>query len=215
MGRPMVKCFFSVISFFPFFLTGWLGECGGIKVRKGDHVISNPFASETQKPEKKKGIVVRRSVGLNSVEITLPEENENTLVQYPLAELRGEPVSRAALAEAKEKKGDEVSADMSRDAVVPISKEAYIRRSYLMGIAKVKERYRKKEYELALVDLDPLLEVFPNDMKLLSLRGTIASKLGLVDIAEDSWMRALRLDPANASIRNSLGQIQRSKQAKK
>jgi tetratricopeptide (TPR) repeat protein len=205
----MVGTFFMTNKVFVIFvLSVSLFGCSGKIVKKGEHVISNPFAHEVETAAKKKGVVVRRSVGLNSIEITLPEQEENTLVRYPLAELRDEPVTRATLAES-------AASDRKDSTIVPVSKETYLRRSYLMGIAKTKQHYQKKEYELALVDLESLLEAFPNDLKLLSLRGTIASKLGFHDIAEDSWLRALRLNPDNAAIRNSLGQIQRHKQAKK
>ncbi|MBI2026800.1 MAG: hypothetical protein HYS98_03205 [Deltaproteobacteria bacterium] len=164
--------------------------------------ISNPFTIDTAQSSKSP-ITIRRSFGLNAIEIALGENSESTLVRYTLAELKS---SHTDGLQTIPSSGDDNSQIQGQD-VVALSGQSLARQSYLLGLAKVKEHFRKKDYELALVTLESLVESYPSDTKLLSLRGTVASKVGMYDLARESWSLVLKEDPANTIIRQAISRL--------
>jgi tetratricopeptide (TPR) repeat protein len=73
--------------------------------------------------------------------------------------------------------------------------------SYLAQIDYVKTLYRSARYEAALLETDSLIQSYPTDPRLHEMRGTLLERLGHMDLAVRSWTQALRLDPANESLR--------------
>jgi predicted Zn-dependent protease len=73
-----------------------------------------------------------------------------------------------------------------------------------MGIAKVNQYFRERNFELALVELNNLLAFYPNSPKLLKMKGTLLVKTGNRDLAMRSWQRALDLSPQDAALRRSI-----------
>lgn len=183
--------------------------CGGKGVVR-DPVIANPFAGNAELAEKKNaGVVFRRSIGPNSVEISLPESGEDAEFRYDLSELREgllPDIGSTDHITYKKKADDKETMGPSLPMAEPQSRyEA----GYLLGIAKIKELYRKREFELALVQVEGLLQTYPNDARLLAMRGTLAKKLSYDDLAEESWSRALAKDPGNEVIRTALSQLKK------
>ena len=81
--------------------------------------------------------------------------------------------------------------------------------SYLMGVAKVKELYKLKHYEYALIQLNNLLSDYPSSVKLLKMKGSIYLKMGRLKLAEKAWLRALQLSPADVAVKKGLEKISR------
>ncbi len=89
------------------------------------------------------------------------------------------------------------------------SAPAPTRPSYLKGIAEVQELYEHGKYELAMVRLGRLDEAYPNDVKILSMKGSLWLKLGRKELARKAWEQALQLDPDNEMIAGALERLDR------
>lgn len=68
------------------------------------------------------------------------------------------------------------------------------------ALARVEGLYRQKSYDLALLELMKLRQDFPDDVKLLTMQGTLHWKLGEKEKAQKAWQRVLELEPSNFSV---------------
>lgn len=82
------------------------------------------------------------------------------------------------------------------------------RPSYLNGIAEVQDLYERGKFELAMVRLARLDEAYPNDVKILSMKGTLWLKLGRESLARNAWERALEIEPDNETIARALERLE-------
>ena len=78
------------------------------------------------------------------------------------------------------------------------------RKSYLGTLAKVREMYASRKYEMALVELVDLEPSYPNDERLQAMKGSLYLKLGKPQLARESWQKALTLDPDDAAVAEAL-----------
>ena len=81
------------------------------------------------------------------------------------------------------------------------------RKSYLATLAKVREMYSSRRYEMALVEVVDLESAHPNDARLFAMKGSLYLKLGKKDLARTSWEKALSLDPKDAAVAEALRHI--------
>src|SRR5262249_27183414 len=81
------------------------------------------------------------------------------------------------------------------------------KRSYLGGIARVRELYRTRNYELALIDVVDLEREYPNDTKIMAMKGSVYRKLGKTKLARETWEKVLALDPDNATVSDALREL--------
>lgn len=79
--------------------------------------------------------------------------------------------------------------------------------SYILGIAKVSEFYKKKQFEYALIEVNHLLSFFPQSPRLHKMKGTIYIRLNDLSLARKSWGRALELQPADRSLRSGIDRL--------
>jgi Flp pilus assembly protein TadD len=79
--------------------------------------------------------------------------------------------------------------------------------SYLLTLAKVKDLYRTRHYELALVELVELEKQYPNDEHILSMKGSLHERLGNKNLARDAWQEALTLNPFNLAVLEALQRL--------
>jgi len=79
--------------------------------------------------------------------------------------------------------------------------------SYLGGIARIRELYRTRNYELALIDCVDLERQYPNDEKLLAMKGSIYRKLGKNKLARETWEKVLAMDPDNQTVADALREL--------
>jgi len=78
------------------------------------------------------------------------------------------------------------------------------RKSYLATLAKVREMYASRRYELALVELVDLEASHPKDARLQAMKGSVYLKLGKAQLARESWQKALALDPEDPAVAEAL-----------
>ena len=79
--------------------------------------------------------------------------------------------------------------------------------SYLLTLARVKDMYRARQYELALVELVELERQYPDDEHILSMKGSLAERLGQKQMAREAWQQALRINPYNLAILEALQRL--------
>lgn len=84
------------------------------------------------------------------------------------------------------------------------------RPSYLRGVAEVRRLYRGGNPELAMIRVTQLLRAYPNDPRLLAMKGTLWLRLGRPEMARRVWEEVLRRDPENRSVRAALTRLNRS-----
>jgi tetratricopeptide (TPR) repeat protein len=81
--------------------------------------------------------------------------------------------------------------------------------SYIMGIAKINGYYKERNYEYALIEINNLLTYYPTSEKLYKMKGTVLVKLGNLELAEKSWLRASELDPTDAVVRKGIDRLRK------
>jgi hypothetical protein len=81
------------------------------------------------------------------------------------------------------------------------------RASYLLTLAKVKELYRTRNYEVALVQLVALEHEYPDDERILSMKGSLYDKLGKKRLARESWEAVLAINPYNLQVAEALQRL--------
>ncbi len=78
------------------------------------------------------------------------------------------------------------------------------RPSYMLTIEEVQKLYRSGNYELAMVRIADLERAYPNDIKILSMKGTLWLKLGRPELAREAWEQVLQIDPDNRQVIDAL-----------
>jgi tetratricopeptide (TPR) repeat protein len=79
--------------------------------------------------------------------------------------------------------------------------------SYLLTLARVKDLYRSKQYELALVELTELDRQYPDDEHILSMKGSLYERLGNKNLAREAWQQTLRINPYNLAVLEALQRL--------
>jgi tetratricopeptide (TPR) repeat protein len=79
--------------------------------------------------------------------------------------------------------------------------------SYLVGVAQIRQLYDSRNYEIALVQLVELEKDYPNDEKLLAMKGSIYRKLGKSKLARAAWEKVLALNPDNSVVAGALREM--------
>ncbi|MEL6185602.1 MAG: tetratricopeptide repeat protein [Myxococcota bacterium] len=76
--------------------------------------------------------------------------------------------------------------------------------SYLRALNRVRQLYRKSQFELALVELVKAERQFPEDRRILEMKGTLLARLGRTTEAREVWRRALARDPEDPVLLQAL-----------
>jgi hypothetical protein len=79
--------------------------------------------------------------------------------------------------------------------------------SYLLTLAKVKDLYKTRNYELALVELVALEKEYPDDERIMSMKGSLYEKLGRRQLAREAWEAVLALNPYNLQVAEALQRL--------
>jgi hypothetical protein len=79
--------------------------------------------------------------------------------------------------------------------------------SYLLTLARVKDLYRARKYELALVELVELEQQYPHDEPILSMKGSLYDRLGNKNLAREAWQEVLTLNPFNLAVLEALQRL--------
>lgn len=86
------------------------------------------------------------------------------------------------------------------------------RAGYLSGVAKVKELYLARRYELALIELVDLQDDYPEDAQLYSMKGSLYLKLGRAKLAREAWEKALSINPNDVGVAEALRTVSASEE---
>lgn len=81
------------------------------------------------------------------------------------------------------------------------------RPSYLLGVETVNKLFKTGNFELAMVRLVNLERAYPDDLKLLSMKGTLWLRLGRVNLARQAWEEVLQIDPDNKPVLRALKRL--------
>lgn len=81
------------------------------------------------------------------------------------------------------------------------------RPSYLLGIEEVQRLFKSGNYELAMVRIRQLEKAYPNDAKILAMKGTLWLKIGRKELAREAWERVLQIDPDNKAVVEALKRL--------
>jgi tetratricopeptide (TPR) repeat protein len=86
--------------------------------------------------------------------------------------------------------------------------------SYLLTLARVKDLYRAKQYELALVELAELDRQYPDDEQILAMKGSLYERLGNIKAARDAWNSALRINGNNLAVMDALDRLNKKEKGR-
>jgi tetratricopeptide (TPR) repeat protein len=156
-------------------------------------------------------------------EIELPEDSGGYEVRLPIA--GGGPVemltpadeemlAEAVLGAKQEKEPKPAAGDKPAEGAKPSGEARVVdaqrtarTRSYLGGVARVKEMYAARRYELGLIELVNLEAEYPNDARLLAMKGSLYLKLGQPKLARQAWEKALSINPDDLGVAEALRTI--------
>jgi tetratricopeptide (TPR) repeat protein len=189
-------------------------------------VLRGPNRGEAGAPRSR--YVVRMTDGDQDWEFQLPEIATAYEVRIPLRGRPGLPggpggaelaavtaadkeIARAHEAEENARadsqvgdEGDEEGKKAPRPRTGPTPSP---RSSYLLTLAKVKDLYKTRNYEVALVELTSLERDYPNDERILSMKGSLYEKLGKKQLARDTWQTVLSINPYNLQVVEALQRL--------
>jgi tetratricopeptide (TPR) repeat protein len=156
--------------------------------------------------------VVRMSDGTRDWEVEFPDVAVAYEVRIPL---RGAPAPGGApddqvpthMTAADREMMEERAVNAQAAGAKSADKKDPKKKSYLGGIARVRELYRTRNYELALIDVVDLEREYPNDTKIMAMKGSIYRKLGKTKLAREIWEKVLALDPDNATVADALREL--------
>jgi hypothetical protein len=155
---------------------------------------------EVELPEGTGGYEVRLPLaGGGPVEMLTPADEE-MLAEAVLTAKDGK--APALTADGKPVEGQKPSAAQAVDA-----QRTARTRSYLGGVARVKEMFVSRRYELALIELVNLEKEYPNDARLLAMKGSLYVKLGQPKLARQAWEKALSINPDDLALAEALRTI--------
>jgi hypothetical protein len=181
--------------------------CGGSSrsIRVPEGVVKKP-GEEAPTPPAAEPYVIKMTDGRRTWQIEIPAGPGAPAFEAAIPLELGEdptagpgpPATEAdrEIVDAKRARGETVKAPSpERDARPP---------SYLRTLDRVRALFRERRYELALVELVRLERVFPDDVRILEMKGTLLARLGRAAEARAAWERVLALDPENAAVIRAL-----------
>ena len=226
----VVTSYYPIISNSLLLLTLSACATGGERhrPRMAEGTISYPFIADTKpvgRAQAKLPFIIRTAVGASEFTVEIPDDANRYDIQIPLASLSptgstdsklrtradGKPINPGttdkelvgALPSLSKMKPNETA---MMDAAFGVgSPEGPVQSpSYTLGMAKVNDHFRDRNFELALVELNNLIAFYPNSPKLLKMKGTLLIKTGNRDLAMSSWQRASDLAPQDAALQRSI-----------
>ncbi len=179
-------------------------------IRIPDSVVSDP-----NKPNKAPAsggyqpYVVKMSDGKRTWQVEIPvnegSPSFSAAIPLDLGEVAHQPPN------IPQTEADREVIDAKRAAGEPIAEaapgQAPKADSYLGVLARIRSLYKRRQYELALVDLVNLDRQYPDDERILEMKGTLYRKLGRKDEARKAWERVLALNPDNQMVGRALEQL--------
>ncbi|MBI2601966.1 MAG: hypothetical protein HYW48_02825 [Deltaproteobacteria bacterium] len=187
-------------------------------------LISYPFLPERPLGVngKKEPFVIRSRMGATEYAIEIPDAGEEYDIEIPLAALQPDtdearpqdlpPPTKTdrelvgTLPQVTAKHPDQAQL-MDKAFGVGEIEGSKGGPSYVLGLAKIKSFYQKKQFEYALIAIDDMLSFYPNSPRLHKMKGTIFIHMNDLPLAERAWHKALELDPEDKTLRRSLARL--------
>ena len=193
--------------------------------------IAYPFAEPSKtlgtSPSEEK-FIIKSTVGDREYEIAIPGAARDFDVQVPLAEM-GETDQDVLGGRKPRKLASPVATDQEMTAALPRLDKARgadtalmdsafgvgkpegpgQAPSYTLGIAKINELFKRREFEFALVEINNMLAYYANSPQLYKMKGTLLVKMRNLPLAELAWIKAVQLDPKDRVMRAALERLQR------
>ncbi len=94
-----------------------------------------------------------------------------------------------------ERKALEVG-DLDRDLGVSPTENIGQAPSYISALQRIKDLFKRRDFENALVETNETLRFYPRSAQLLTMKGTLYQRLGQVDLALASYERAYDIEPS-------------------
>lgn len=153
----------------------------------------------------------------NDVEVVLPYGDVVNKQRTAEEQRRREHAARATDREVAGVSQDSASAKKLGDvdrALGLESSENGNAPSFTLGVQKIKDLFKEKQFEEALIETNDLLKYYPRSAQLLLMKGTLHQRLSQVDLALTSYERAFEFEPSRklqAQI-SSLKQVVRERE---
>lgn len=216
-----------------FLATAWLAAgCSSEKdslqdpiVEKLQGTISYPFASSPTigMDAKSENFVIKTSVGSTEYSVEIPHGGQDYDIVIPIAQLGGDTSPETpykdseAVTTDKEMISSLPTLENQKRTMTSLLDKAYgagkkdgpsQAPSYTLKLAKIKNHYKKKNYELSLIEVNKLLSFYPTSAQLYKMKGSIFLKMRQLKLAERSWIKAVELDPSDKVVRTGIAKLQ-------
>ncbi|MBP9708724.1 MAG: hypothetical protein KBD78_13885 [Oligoflexales bacterium] len=193
--------------------------------------IAFPFL-EDQAPigrdAKEDKFVIRSAVGNTEYEIQIPGAAQDYDIQVPLAEFNESDVMLSGGKSARNPHltDKELSSAMPRldqrdPRTVALTDKAFgvgeqggpgQGPSYTLALSRIRKLYTENQFELALIDVNNLLQFHPNSVDLYKMKGTLYFKLQNLPLARIAWDKALRISPRDRKLAKAIESLDRKQE---
>ena len=194
---------------------GLLSGCSSSRreIRIPDSVVTDPSRPSARDRSIAMPYVVKMSDGRRTWQIEIPVSTASpsfqAAVPLDLGELNAQgaqpPPTEAdrELLASKKARGESAPPVTSAPGMAPVAPN----QSYFSTLARVRALYKRRQFELALIELVNLERIYPDDERILEMKGTLYSKLGRRGDAQKAWERVLALNPSNTMVARALEQL--------
>ncbi len=181
------------------------------KIKIPDSVIANPKKKDA--PDRSPPpYVVKMSDGQHIWEIEIPIPTGTPSFQAAIPLDLGDISKRPPGTYTYQTEADREIIEAKKAAGEPVPEvkpgEEPHTASYLATIARVRELFKRRQYEMALVDLVKLDRQYPDDERILEMKGTLYFRLNRPKEAKKAWERVLSLNPNNEGVARALERLE-------
>jgi predicted RNA polymerase sigma factor len=179
-------------------------------IRIPESVVPNPKNKGSEKVASDRPYVIKMSDGKRTIQLEIPADKTkraySTAIPLNIDELESAPSREMTQTEADREINDAKAAAGEKIPETAPGEEPKAR-SYLATLARVGDLYKRRQYEIALIELTALDREYPDDERILSMKGTLYWKLKRPKQAREAWERVLALNPENAQVAQALEQL--------
>lgn len=196
------------VAFASLAVLGALLACGSQQraIRIPDTVVKDPKGRARAPKRAGEPYVVKMSDGQRTWQIEIPAGDGTPSFEAAIPLDLGDAVKQPPA--PPETEADREIIDKKREKGEPVvAPDAGPPRSYLATLARVRELYKRRQYELGLIDLVELDRAYPDDERILEMKGTLYKKLQRQHEAREAWERVLVLNPSNRAVARALEQL--------
>lgn len=184
-----------------------LVACGGSPrtIKIPDSVVQNPKSADAKRDGAIQPYVIKMSDGQRTWQIEIPAAQTTGAFQAVVPLDLGEASAAGAASKPDNQADREIKRGRAPDAASAKPEGSpETSQSYLSTLAKVNALFRKKQYELALIEIVKLEQSYPDDERVLEMKGTLYWRLKKPKLAREAWERVLAINPDNTIVAQAL-----------